>query len=128
MKISYAVAMLTAACILCIGITGLSSEEGSPIVSDGSFLTNIDFPNYTLGTFFNDIAALFTGSEMSDLSLDEFGKFITDETFIGNISNGTLSLGTFTGSWVNLFFLTCIVISSLCIISAVVAGKKYKTI
>lgn len=128
MKVFYALVPIVIVCFICINLTdGVSADTETPSV-DEIFTGSIDYPPYSIGTFFEDITLLFTDSNFSAFDFSDFGKFVVNDTFIGNISDGSMSVETVTDSWVNVFFIACIVICVICPVSAILARKKYKRI
>ncbi|MFA5452288.1 MAG: hypothetical protein WC248_01780 [Candidatus Methanomethylophilaceae archaeon] len=128
MKVFYALVPIFIACFICVGLAdSVSAETEIPSV-DEIFTGNIDYPPYSVGTFFEDMTLLFTDFDLSSFKLSDFGNFIVNDTFIGDISDGSVSVETITDSWVNVFFIACIIICVLCVVSAILAGKKYKRI
>ena len=128
MKVFYALVPIIAVCLVCLGFaSGVSAETGTPSV-DEVFTGNIEYPPYTIGMFFEDITLLFTDSDFSAFNFSDFTNFVINDTFIGDISDGSASIETITDSWVNIFFIACIAICLVCVVSAVLVERKYKKI
>lgn len=126
MKVFYALVPVIVACLVCLGLAGGVSADTEPPSVDEIFTDGIDYPPYTIGTFFDDMTLLVTDSDFSAFDFSDFARFIAEDTFIGDISNGSMDAETITGSWVNIFFTVSIAICFVCIVSAILAEREYR--